>query len=361
MKKLRNSSVELLRIIAMLFIVASHCSIHGHFPDLQSLPFYNKILLAWFTLGNLGVDIFVIISGYFLCKKENTMSSIPQLHSQVIFYSFFGLIMALIFRQGISFRGVIGVCFPTLFNSYWFFTAYIILLVFTPYINKLLSCITQKQYILCLSIMLLLWVVIPTFFSQTMYGDTLPQFLMFYMIGAYLRFFPENILSNQKIAKLVCIFSFTLLFMSNVLIDLLGYYIPFFSGKCMFFYSRTSLLIVGCAVGLFCVCINNNFNCKCINKIGGCTFGVYLIHENQFIRKLLWIDWLKNYEYSHSSALLFHLVTSVIVVFLLSILIDLIYKSYIEKHILYYYKYFAKIMNVFVRTSIVKIKKLSYK
>ena len=45
----RNSSIELLRIIAMLFIVASHCSIHGHFPDLKSIPFYNRVLLSWFT------------------------------------------------------------------------------------------------------------------------------------------------------------------------------------------------------------------------------------------------------------------------------------------------------------------------
>ena len=220
-----------------------------------------------------------------------------------------------------------------MFNSYWFFTAYIILLLFVPYINKLIDYLSQKQYLICLGIMLLLWVIIPTFFSQTMYGDILPQFLMFYMIGAYLRKFPHNFMRNPKVAKLICLVSFILLFLSNIIIDLLGRYIIFFSNKNMFFYSRTSLLVVGCAVGLFGVFVNKNFYSKYVNKLASCTFGVYLIHENLFIRKLLWIDWLKNYEYCFSVFFLLHLIVSVVLVYLFSVAIDMIYKLYVEKYV----------------------------
>ena len=60
--KKRNSSLELLRILAMLFIVISHYSVHGGF-NLNSINLlFNKVFLQVSTLGNLGVNIFVLIS-----------------------------------------------------------------------------------------------------------------------------------------------------------------------------------------------------------------------------------------------------------------------------------------------------------
>ena len=60
---IRNSSVELLRIIAMLFIIASHFSVHSGF-DLglisQGNPF-GAIVLRMSVLGYIGIDIFMCI------------------------------------------------------------------------------------------------------------------------------------------------------------------------------------------------------------------------------------------------------------------------------------------------------------
>ena len=63
-KSLRNSSVELLRIISMVMIVFHHFAVHGGFKwdaNAVTIPhfWYNFIIMG----GKIGVDIFVLISG----------------------------------------------------------------------------------------------------------------------------------------------------------------------------------------------------------------------------------------------------------------------------------------------------------
>lgn len=59
----RNSNVETLRIFEMFCIVISHSSVHGKFINIECVV--NNFFLDFMKLGNLGVDVFVIISGCF--------------------------------------------------------------------------------------------------------------------------------------------------------------------------------------------------------------------------------------------------------------------------------------------------------
>lgn len=86
-KKIRNSNIELLRIISMLFIVMSHYSVHGNtIPENLSFGI-NQVLLQISRVGGLGVAIFVMISGYYLSSSKFRISKIIQLEFQVLFYT----------------------------------------------------------------------------------------------------------------------------------------------------------------------------------------------------------------------------------------------------------------------------------
>jgi peptidoglycan/LPS O-acetylase OafA/YrhL len=67
MKKLgvRQSNMELLRIIAMFFIVTHHYVWNGkgYCPDI-SMPGLQAIFFV--AGGSLGINLFMLISGYFL-------------------------------------------------------------------------------------------------------------------------------------------------------------------------------------------------------------------------------------------------------------------------------------------------------
>lgn len=70
--KQRNSNIELLRIVAMLMIVAHHFSVHGGFSFDPSRISVNLIWIQFLQLGGkVGVDIFILISGYYLVSRKS--------------------------------------------------------------------------------------------------------------------------------------------------------------------------------------------------------------------------------------------------------------------------------------------------
>lgn len=86
----RDSGLELLRIAAMLLIVCHHFSVHSALPlgggYTGSHPF-NVLWAQWLAFGGkLGVDIFVMISGYFLITKCAHIKSILRLILTTAFY-----------------------------------------------------------------------------------------------------------------------------------------------------------------------------------------------------------------------------------------------------------------------------------
>lgn len=326
--KKRNSSIELLRIIAMLFIILSHYSVHGGFRLDTINNDFNRYILQVIILGNLGVDIFVLISGYFIVKSKYSFKKIIQLVSQVLCYSIlFYIIFILIGNTTFSVKSCIKAIFPTIFQEYWFFTTYIILYLFTPYINKFLNYIPRKIHFRLIVTMLILWSIIPTFTTSDMYGNTVLQFLMLYMIGAYIRLYPDNLLSREKsISRILVISCIILLLLSTLILDTILHKYS------SYFYSRTSILIVGLAIGLLITFLKFNISCnKIINTIGGCTFGVYLIHDNNYVRSWIWVDTLKNYTYADSNFMIVHILLAVISVFIICTIIELLRKKLIEK------------------------------
>ena len=68
----RDSNFELLRIICMVLIVIHHFSVHGgYFTETQGTLPFNATLIDLFAMGGrLGVNIFVLISGYFLINSK---------------------------------------------------------------------------------------------------------------------------------------------------------------------------------------------------------------------------------------------------------------------------------------------------
>lgn len=96
LEKTRQSNFELLRIIAMIMIVSSHLACHGvqHVLDSNLAyvaynggTFVNKIFTSFLNpAGTVGVALFFMITGFFLCKKEK--GSIKKVALESAFYSF---------------------------------------------------------------------------------------------------------------------------------------------------------------------------------------------------------------------------------------------------------------------------------
>ena len=87
-KKRRDSNIELFRIITMLLIVAHHYVVNSGLLEVMSAkPLSGKsiflfVLGAW---GKIGINCFVFITGYFMCKSNITLKKFVKLLFEIIF------------------------------------------------------------------------------------------------------------------------------------------------------------------------------------------------------------------------------------------------------------------------------------
>ena len=85
-KKQRESNFELLRIVCMALIVLHHLSVHGNIV-LESITKVNGLFLTVFSsVGKLAVNVYVLISGYFLINSKFKFSKLLDLVFQTVFF-----------------------------------------------------------------------------------------------------------------------------------------------------------------------------------------------------------------------------------------------------------------------------------
>lgn len=292
--KSRNSNIELLRIISMFLIVLHHFSIHGIFNSnivVNNLT-VNKVIAELLVMGGkVGVDLFILITGYFLIESNLRISKLFYLEAQVLTYSV-GILIALGMLRNIhySFLIVIKSIFPVITNSYWFITSYVIIYVMSPVINKTIKSLNKKANIEILAILVFLSFFMPTFFSLKVGVSNIGIFLTLYYIGALIRINFQQINAKQTGIKLflssliLSIAGFATLNIVGVLFD-----VKLFLNKIMHFFSDSSIFILGIAIGMFLIFLNKKeFSNKYINFIASLSFGVYLIHDNFLMRPILW-------------------------------------------------------------------------
>lgn len=120
----RNSNIELLRIIRICGITVHHLIYHS---TIMEVPLGMNRLFAQFflLLGKGGVNIFVLISGYFLIKTEPldyklAVKRVGKLWKQLFLYAILiGGTTCFVFQIDISISKLAKTFFPTLTGAYW--------------------------------------------------------------------------------------------------------------------------------------------------------------------------------------------------------------------------------------------------
>ena len=82
-----RSILELLRIICMILIVAHHLGVHGHYGNMQISPLNKFVILLLKSGGKLGVNVYMLISGYYLVNSSFKLSRLINTLALTLFYS----------------------------------------------------------------------------------------------------------------------------------------------------------------------------------------------------------------------------------------------------------------------------------
>lgn len=325
----RNSAIELCRILSMLMIVGCHFATHGGFDFSASEITVPR--LWWHVIemgGNHGVDVFVLITGYFLigntALKINPRKAL-RLWGQIFFYSVvlfvFGVAIGI---EQFSLLQLANALIPVSAGLWWFATTYFVLFLLHPFINRLLRALDKREYQRLLALLLVMWCVIPTFTTYTLKSNQLWEFVVLYCIGGYIRLYGRDVRLKSGQFALLWLCAAAVVYGSSVVFMLLGRKIAVFGEHPTFFYDRMSLPTLIQAVFFFMTFERLTMpNSKLINLIASATFGVYLIHDSNITRPWLWKTVFVNARYQNSNYLIPYSVMAVLIVYTVCTLIDL--------------------------------------
>lgn len=324
----RQSNIELLRIIAMLMIIAHHVAVHSGFGFSSQDVTVNRLWIQFIQMGGkIGVDIFVLISGYFLVTspKLNHKKTV-KLWLQIVSYSASLYIIALlVFNESISVNGVLKNFMPITYSKWWFAGTYFILFLLSPFINKALNSISKNDYRKLLLLLIVCWCIIPSAIKQSVQMNPLLWFVLLYALAGYIRLHVDTKKYNSKYCILAAAIIILLNYSLTVLFDFWGKTDEFYATYSTYFYEMNMLPILAVSVLLLLGFLNLNLGCNSlINIVSSATFGVYLIHENNYIRPRLWGTIFNNSAYADSSFLIPYTVLQIVVVFIACTLIELI-------------------------------------
>jgi len=148
-KTLRNPSFELLRIVSMLMVVTLHFL--GHGGVLANVRLFSaNYFVAWMieSLAYVAVNCFVLISGYFLVNSKFKVNKLVTLYGQIWFYSVVIYLLFSVFGH-VEFEPKVFTCclLPISTKQYWFATNYVVLYLFSPFLNIAIRAMTVSSQI----------------------------------------------------------------------------------------------------------------------------------------------------------------------------------------------------------------------
>lgn len=313
----RDVRFELLRIFAMLLIVCCHLVAHSGW-QLESLPGWKGALFLAVDnyVGQVGVALFLLISGYFLVEKEFSWWRVVRTVSQTWCYS--ALLTLLIFvvstctpyfnwlavnfnGRGECVRMLFLLLLPTLNGEYWFIRAYVLMLLMSPFLNMVLRSASRRQlqaligFLVFLSIMPYISLQLgPKSFLWT----PLTYAITLYVVGGWIRMHGLTSLRIRCWHLLAyAVVSFALLVVLLNLWKEQSWVSRFFSWDPGRMYGAFPALPVLLSMGIMEILVNQEsprpprlqgWAQHAIKTVASAMLGVYLIHQHVLFSSVIW-------------------------------------------------------------------------
>lgn len=193
MPKIRNSNLELYRILLMMAIVAHHYVVNsGLMPILQDEPlsFKSGFFYLFGMWGKTGINCFVLITGFFMCKTEITWRKFLKLVLEVEFYK---IVLFFIFYltgySSPSFKDFLKIFLPISDVKTSFTSCFILFYLFIPFLTILVKNLSRKQHQLLIALCLFIYTFLGMISSIEVSYNYVTWFCILFLIASYIRFY----------------------------------------------------------------------------------------------------------------------------------------------------------------------------
>ncbi len=295
MNSKRIVGLDILRFLSMLGIVGLHVINAGGTLSSNASTLNMGISGILLVICYSSVNIFAMLSGYLYAGRENIRSS--NLIKLLISTLFFCAVVTVSFlatdgipdnTPALTFQGF----FPFAAGRYWYLVCYIFLFLIIPYINRLTSTLSKRNFRTLLIILFILMSVYDTF-SPVKYfyvGDGYsPVWLIFcYIAGSYVKLHSEDFC---KLSPMLCIF---ISFISNGFAFSIWF---LFKNPAYYHYNSpfTTISAILLLIGFSKINPHNKLISKLFCSLSDSAFSVYIIHAHMYTMDYLLTGSLTRY------------------------------------------------------------------
>lgn len=299
-KEKRIEWIDMVRGVAIMMVVMCHASeglyFYSNVPIVERSIFSQLIGFALFTLGRMGVPLFLFISGYLLLPrkyddegcirfwKRNLLQLLILTEIWIVFYNIFKSWLNQTPLSIVTLIKNMTFLAPTNMNHMWYLPMILGIYLTIPFVSNVLEKFSLKTILASFSVIFIYAFGIPTLnvlLVSIGYSPVANQlFLQFGggVYGCYLLigyFIYSGCLDRVK--KLYLYIGMVVTFLVTILFQIYAYH---HGNEYKVWYDFMLLLLTT-------VCMFSLFkNIKCSKRLDGfwkllskCSFGIYLIHE----------------------------------------------------------------------------------
>ena len=229
--KKRQANFELLRILAMFMVVIMHFLARSSVMQESRRDSLYVFGTVTESLCICAVNVYVLISGYFLSAADVSWKRVIRLIAQTLFYTLL-IPVVLVLAGQMELGSAVGIyqiwpaVFPVQSGQYWFVSAYVVMSIFSPCLNAALEKLDQKKTKQMLAALLLFFCVGKTLsilqFSTDKYGYDFGWFMVLYLIGGYIRRYGVGFFTNKKRSAAVYLVSAGVIACAELVLNLLA-------------------------------------------------------------------------------------------------------------------------------------------
>lgn len=315
--RMRDSGIELLKVIAVVLIVISHVVLtltteneyipyNDYLLDCTHATTNGTVLLLAVIrhFGALGNWIFFVASAWFLLDSTKASGKkIMEMLLDIWVISVLFLGITLLLRGEVSGKLFLFSLLPTTFENNWYLTCYLLFYPLHPYLNRLIAAMTQKEHLKMISVLTVLYIGFNFIKGRFFFPNMLLLWSSVYLILAYIKRYCIGVYSSAKVNGILLLCGAAGAVGIVLLTDLLGLKLAALSDQLLRWVSNFNPFLILIAIAAFGLARNNHFKNKNVNHIAKCAMLIYIIHENillrTYVRPYLWHCIFDRYGYAH--------------------------------------------------------------
>lgn len=280
----------------MLLIVAHHYVVHSGLIDVIDggiTTGCSAVMLLFGAWGKTGINCFVMITGYFMCKSSFTWQKLLKLYLQIAFYALtIYCIFCITGHESFSAIRAAAKLRPVIMVGLNFRDCFLVFFLFIPFLNIFLEKLDKTHHKYLVILLLCIYSILPTLHFRVSF-NYVTWFITIYFLASYIRFygFGQNI-SHKAWGYLTLLFvmASSVSVLGLFALNKYGYINTGYFATYYFISDSNKLLALATSVASFMWFKDLNISySRTISTIGATTFGVLLIHDNyNTMRQWLW-------------------------------------------------------------------------